>query len=256
MTERRFPGVLFLIAVLLLWEVIARLAIVRPPVFLPPITEIIATLWRLTLSLELPGHVAITAGRCLTGLVGAAAIGVPLGLLIGHSKAASALLGPTLEALRPMPPAALIPVAILFLGIDSAMKIAVITFGCLWPILLNTVAGVHALDAVLIDTARTLRLGRRRFLWEVVIKGASPYIFTGIRISLAIALILSIVTEMIAGNTGVGHFLILSERSFLFSEMYAGLLAVGLTGFLLNHTFVYLVDRHLLRWHKAFRATL
>jgi len=154
--------------------------------------------------------------------------------------------------LRPLPSAAIIPVAILFLGIFDSMKVAVITFGALWPILLNTVDGVRNIDPVLLDTARTLSLTRGQALMKIVVPGASPGVFTGMRISLAIALILSITVEMIAGNNGLGFYILDWERSFHFREMYAGILALGGVGYMLNHAFL-LVDRRIMRWHKGFR---
>jgi NitT/TauT family transport system permease protein/sulfonate transport system permease protein len=207
-------------------------------------------------SLELPRQIGLTLLRSFTGLSIALLIAVPLGVWTGYSPRASEFFTPTVEALRPIPPAAIIPLAITFLGIDNAMKVAVVVFGCLWPILLNTIAGVRALDRVLIETARTLNVRGVHFLWEIIMKGASPYIVTGVRISLAISLILTIVTEMIAGSNGLGFFIILSERSFRFADMYAGILAIGIVGYLTNRAFTAVVDGYLLRWYRGYTARL
>jgi ABC-type nitrate/sulfonate/bicarbonate transport system permease component len=256
MIRGRVLGVAFVGLWLAAWEIAARAQVVRPPDFLPPVSAILATMWQLTLSFELPVHLAATLSRSVGGLLLASLVGIPVGILIGYSRRASDLLSTTIEVLRPVPPAAIIPVAILFLGIDNAMKLGVITFGCLWPIVINTIAGVRNLEPVLIDTGRTLRLSTRQFLWHIVVRGASPYIMTGVRISLAISMILAIVTEMLVGNSGMGHFLIVSERSFLFREMYAGLIAIGISGYLLNSLFVLLTERHLMRWYKGYTAQL
>lgn len=251
-----FKGLLFLIGLLLVWEVIGRAEIVQPPVFFPPLSSILVTLLEHIVTLEIPRHAGLTLLRSLSGLAAAAVIAIPLGIFMGHFRKIHDLLGVTVEALRPIPPAAVIPVAIVFLGIHDKMKFAVITFGCLWPILLNTIQGVRSIDPVLIETARTLKVRGAKFFWEIIVKAASPYIVTGVRISLAIAMILAIVTEMIAGNSGLGFFILISERSFQFKEMYAGIIAIALTGYLLNQVFVLVVDRFLMRWYRGYTAKI
>lgn len=226
--KTKVKGIILLLALLLVWEIVGRSRIIDPPEFFPPFSEILTTFYTLTIRLELPYHAALTLARGLAGLFLASLIAIPVGLWMDASRFANELLTPTVELLRPIPPAAVIPVSILFLGIGNEMKLAVIIFGSLWPILVNTTAGVQSLDKTLVDTGHMLHLGRWHFLWEIVLKGASPYIATGARISLAIALILAIVTEMIAGSDGLGFFIMLSERSFQITEMYAGILSIAM----------------------------
>ena len=141
---------------------------------------------------------------------------------MGRSRRIALLLNPIAEILRPIPSAAIIPVAILFLGIDERMKIAVVVFGSTLPILLNTIYGVRSVDLLLIDTGRTFNLSRLAFLRKIVIPAALPSIATGLRISLAISLILTITVEMIAGNSGLGFLILDYERSFRYAGVYAG----------------------------------
>ena len=249
-------GALLPAVLLAAWELGGRAGVVDPPVFLPPVSAVLTRLGMLVATGELPREIGLTLARGFGGLLIAFAIGLPIGLWIGLSRMVRDLLSPTVEALRPIPPAAIIPIAILFFGIDDAMKIVVVAFGCVWPILVNTIAGVLALDRVVIDTARTLKVRGVRFLWEIIVKGSSPYIATGVRISLAIALILTIVAEMVAGNDGLGFFIILAERSFQFPDMYAGIVAIAIVGCAVNWLFTFIVDRYLLRWYRGYTAKL
>lgn len=250
----RFSGVFVLLGLLAGWEIVGRLELVEPPAFVPPLTQVLLTLGRLLMSADFRLHIVDTLLRTFCGLTLAAAVGIPLGLWMGYSPRARRALNATVEALRPIPPAAAIPIAIAFLGIGSTMKVAVITFGCAWPILLNSLEGVRNIPEVLFDTARTLNVRGRLFAWEIVVKGAAPYIVTGVRISLAIALILAIVTEMIAGTGGLGFFIIIAERSFRFDEMYAGVATIGAIGYLINRLFLAITMHSLMRWYRGYSA--
>ena len=145
-------GIIFLLVLLVVWEVIGRAEITDPPQFLPPFSEVLATFYALTMSLELPYHALLTVARGLAGMFLAAVLAIPIGLWMGASRTTNEVLTPIVELLRPIPPAAVIPVSILFLGIGDTMKLAVIAFGSVWPILVNTTAGVQNLDKTLVDT--------------------------------------------------------------------------------------------------------
>jgi ABC-type nitrate/sulfonate/bicarbonate transport system permease component len=143
-----------------------------------------------------------------------------------------------IELLRPMPSVAIIPVAILLLGIGDAMIVAVTVYASLWPVLINTIDGVRHIDGTLIDTGRTFGLARGRILWQIILPGASPYIVTGLRIGLSIALILVTTAEMIAGSKGLGFYILDEERGMNSANMYAGIVVVALLGYLLNLAFL------------------
>ena len=136
----------------------------------------------------------------------------------------------------------------LFLGVDDEMKIFMIAFGAFFPILLNTYSGVRAVDPVQVNTARTFGLSRRRIVQQIIVPAASPYIVTGMRISLAIALILVVISEMVASNNGMGFFILDTQRSFRIREMYAGIIALAIVGYTLNAVFVAL-ERRVMAWH-------
>lgn len=149
-----------------------------------------------------------------------------------------------------MPSVAIIPVAILFLGIGDLMVVVVTVYACIWPILINTIDGVRNIDRTLIDTGRTFGLSRWKILTNIALPSASPYIITGLRISLAIALILVTTSEMLVGGRGLGFFILDEERSLRTDNMYAGIILVAMLGYLLNRLFLFLESKAM-AWHQG-----
>jgi len=152
------------------------------------------------------------------------------------------------EVLRPVPPPVVIPVALLFFGLEDEMKIFVIFFSCAWPILLNTIDGVRNIDWVLLNTAKTFRLSRVQTIRRIILPAASPQIMTGLRVSLPIMLILVVISEMVGSTDGIGYFILDAQRRFRVAQMYAGMLTLAILGYALNQLFN-LVHRRLLSWH-------
>jgi sulfonate transport system permease protein len=136
----------------------------------------------------------------------------------------------------------------LFFGLEDGMKVFVIFFSCAWPILLNTVDGVRNIDRILLNTARTFGLPRRKIIWHVILPASSPQIITGLRVSLPITLILVVISEMVGSTDGIGYFILDSQRRFRVTQMYAGMLALAILGYALNQLFN-LLHRSLLAWH-------
>jgi ABC-type nitrate/sulfonate/bicarbonate transport system permease component len=126
----------------------------------------------------------------------------------------------------------------------------VIFFACLFPILVNTIDGVRGADPVLIRTARTFRLSPLRTVWKVILPVAAPYIMTGLRIATAIALILTVISEMIGATSGIGYFILGSQRTLHITQMYAGIVVLALTGYAINRVFV-AIDERVMAWHKG-----
>jgi ABC-type nitrate/sulfonate/bicarbonate transport system permease component len=198
-------------------------------------------------------HCAVTVGRFLQGFLLAAALAVTLGVVLGYFRFLHGLLATVIELLRPMPSVAIIPVAILLLGIGDAMIVAVTVYASLWPVLINTIDGVRHIDGTLIDTGRTFGLGRGRILWQIILPGASPYIVTGLRIGLSIALILVTTAEMIAGSKGLGFYILDEERGMNSANMYAGIVVVALLGYLLNRLFL-MLEAKAMYWRHGMMA--
>ena len=188
--------------------------------------------------------------RIFAGFFIAAAIAVPLGLLMGSVPFIYRLFEPITEFVRPIPSSAYIPIAILFLGIDNAMKIFIVVVGCFFPILLNTYGGVRGVDPMLIDTGRTFGLSRAKALWQIVLPAALPSVLTGMRISLGIGLIVVVIAEMIAGDSGIGYYILDRQRVFHVPEMFAGIFTLGILGYLINSVFIQ-IERRFLRWRAT-----
>ena len=240
------PPLLFSIALIALWYVVADFRLVSP-VFLPsPIRafdEIVTravdgTLWTPVFS---------TVQRMVLGWFLASLVGIAIGAAIGLSRTARDLLEPTLEFLRPLPASAMIPVAILFFGLSEQMAISVIAFGSIWPVLMSSIFGFASVRERLQEVAALLGMSRLDFLRKIAIPSALPDILAGMRSGLAVSLILAVVTEMQASLPGLGYNILLAQRTYRSTELYAGLVLLGLIGVLINHS-LQLAERRLLRW--------
>jgi ABC-type nitrate/sulfonate/bicarbonate transport system permease component len=218
----------------------------QPP--LRTILEYLPETWRMLL-----GELASSLSRLLMGYVLALVVGVGLGMLIGSSRWLRTLTEPVLEFLRAIPPPVLVPIVMLMAGIGDLMKVLVVFSGCVWPILLNTVEGVRAIDEVLIDTSRSYRVRGGLRLRHLVLRSASPQIMTGARQGLAIAIILMVISELFASTDGVGYSIVELQRGFQIPEMWAGVFFLGLLGIILSSLF-WLVERRVLAWYHGVRA--
>ena len=247
----RTIGFLLIIVLGLLWEVVVRLNIVETPT-LPPLSSVLYAFWTLLIDGTFSNVFLPSLRRLFLGYFIACTVAIALGIAMGSSRFFFRLLEPLVEFLRPIPSPAYVPMAILFLGIGDEMKVFMIAFASFFPILLNTISGVVNVDRVLIDTGRIFGLSRFELITKVVLPSGSVYIMTGMRISLAIALVLTVLAEMVTGNDGIGFFVLNAQRSFHISEMYAGVIALAIVGYVLNHFFVFIESR-LLAWNIGLR---
>jgi len=248
--NNRLVGVALIVVLLVLWEVAAANAIF-PPMSFPRISLILATLGRLIVSGELLKELLPSLWRMFAGYVIGVFIGVILGLAMGYVRFFYNLLEPITEVLRPIPSPAYLPIVILFLGIDDEMKIFMIAFASLFPVLLNTYSGVRSVDPIQLQTARTFGVSGHKLLTQIVLPAASPYIFTGMRVSLAVALIVMVISEMVAASDGIGYFILSAQRGFDIPEMFAGVLTLAVLGYVLNRLFL-LIENHVLAWHYGY----
>ena len=236
------------------WQLLALLA--NDPVSWPPVTEVLARLWStwVTDPAAWTDAVAPSLARLLAGWAGAVVVGVTIGTVLGLSATARDYLGPAISFLRAIPPPALLPLFIVLLGIGDGMKAAVIGFGAVWPILLNTADGVASVEPLQRDTARAYRIGFRDELLRIVLPAAAPKIFAGLRISLSIAVILMVISEMIATVDGVGFALVQAQRSFRTLDVWAAIVLLGVIGYALNAGLA-AVEGRALRWHRGAMRT-
>lgn len=243
---KRWPGFLLIVGVLILWELASAQRWIDP-VSVPRVS-IIASSWLRSISDGMMiRSLGATLSRIGMGFGLAVIFSIPLGLLMGTIPFFYRLLEPITEFIRPIPSSAYIPVAILFLGIDDKMKVFVIFLACIFPILLNTYSGVRGVDPVLIDTGRTLGVTWPRSVLSIVLPASMPSILTGMRISLGISLIVVVVSEMIAGDSGIGYFILDMQRTFRVPQMFAGVFTLGVLGYLFNFLFLR-IEGYLLRW--------
>jgi ABC-type nitrate/sulfonate/bicarbonate transport system permease component len=222
--------------------------------YFPPLTDILQTFADTWVFERAGSDVVPSLARLGLGYGIACAVAVAAGLALGLSPALRRASDPIVQFLRAIPPPALLPFAILVIGVGNSMKVFIIAFVCLWPILLNTIDGVRGIDPTLDDTTRVYGIGSRDRVWRVMLPAASPQIFAGMRTSLSLALILMVISEMVASTNGIGYFVLQSQRTFAIPEMWSGILLLGILGYVLNGGFM-LIERRVLRWHRGARAS-
>lgn len=231
-----------------LWELVGQMELVDP-LFLPAPSAILAEAWKLTCSGELMIHIGTSMYRAGMGYGLGALIGVGLGILVGWSKKLEEYIDPLIEMIRPISPLALLPLMILWFGIGNSSKVIIIFKASLFPILLNTIAGVKGVDIKLIQAARTLGANPRQVFYRVVLPASLPTILTGLRISTALAMLAIVGVEMLAAESGLGYLLVEAERVFDTPKMFVGLLSLGALGYFWDRL-VRLVQNRMLLWHK------
>jgi ABC-type nitrate/sulfonate/bicarbonate transport system permease component len=222
--------------------------------FFPPLSDILSAARETWLGDRLGADVVPSLVRLAVGYLVAAIVAVTLGIVIGTHRWLRDMVEPALEFVRAIPPPVLVPVLVLLLGIGDTMKVVVIAVGCLWPILLNTVEGVRAVDEVQTDTARMFKLPARTRLTTLVLPSASPQIFTGLRQSLSVAIILMVISELFAASNGLGFAIVQAQRTFAIPQMWAGMLVLGILGLILSLLFGF-VERRVLGWYHGLRQS-
>jgi ABC-type nitrate/sulfonate/bicarbonate transport system permease component len=238
---------LFAVAVAI-WQVAAESA---QDVYFPTPWQIAHHGWRLWFGTDtMTEDILPSLARVLGGWAIAGTLGVVLGTALGRTRTGMQYVGPLFAFFRAMPSPALLPVFIVLAGLGNDMKLALIVFGCVWPVLLNTIDGVRTVDAVKTDTARAFRTPRGQWVLLVVLPSALPKIFAGLRLSLAIAVILMVVSEMVGDTTGIGYRLRFAQTQFAFLDMWAWIVLLGIIGYGLN-TALLTVERQALRWQPT-----
>jgi len=240
---RAAAGVLVLAAG---WEWAPRSGLVDR-VFLPPLSEVLARWWELARSGDIWAHTQASMIRALAGFSLAVLVALPLGLVIGWFRVVAQLLNPVLTLFWNTAVLALLPVFVLILGIGEESKIAIVLYACLWPILINTVSGVRAVDTLLIKSARSMGLGPMRLFQKVILPGAVPAIFTGIRLSGAASILVLIAAEMVGAREGLGFLIVNAQSNFAIPDMYAAIVTVSAIGVVVNQGLLAL-ERRFSRW--------
>ncbi|MGC8658329.1 MAG: ABC transporter permease [Desulfomonilaceae bacterium] len=254
------------LCIVVVWEILARKGFFRPQV-LPAPSQVFSrwvdyliphdaydgnkmSFLTWLVSGELVQDAFASGFRVIAGFVIAAVLALALGLLMGFSKFVYDLLNPLVQLLRPIPPIAYIPLAILWFGLGNPPAFFLISIGAFFPILMNTIAGVRQVDPLLIRAAKNLGASDFTLFRRVILPAATPSILVGLRVGIGVAFIVVIVAEMIAVNNGLGYR-ILEAREFLWSDkIIAGMISIGLLGLAID-VGMSKINNHLLRWHSG-----
>lgn len=247
-----------LLALGVVWEIAARLA---ESLFFPPISAIIrrfVELWfsgpatSLFLTETVGSQVVPSLSRMLGGWSLAVVLGVLLGVAIGRSKTVGDYVEPIVHFVRAIPPPALIPIFLILLGFGSEMRISLIVFTVIWPVVLNTIDGVRSVEQLHLDTGRVFEFDKRKVFFGVILPSAAPKIFAGMRVSLSVALIIMVISEMVGLPDGIGNVILGAQRTYQMEDMWAGILLLGILGYVLN-AILALVESRVTSWHRGSR---
>jgi ABC-type nitrate/sulfonate/bicarbonate transport system permease component len=242
------------------WELGTRQA---GSTYFPPPSQILARMYELWFSGP-AAHLFLTDGalgdflpslaRLFGGLALACVLGIGLGVALGRSRKLSGYIDPLVEFGRAIPPPTLIPLFIILFKMGTQMQVATIVYGVIWPILINTIDGARHVDRVHADMAQAFGLGRAQRLFRIILPAAGPKIFAGLRLSLSLAVILMVVSELVGSTNGIGYQLMFTQQNFDLSGMWGAIVLLGVLGFVLNASFL-VVERRVLSWHRRARQT-
>lgn len=211
--------------------------------YFPPLADIWDAFVENWLSARAGQDVAPSLARFFAGFGAACAVGITLGLVIGVSSTWQRALRWQLEFLRSTPPVLLLPPSLLIFGTGSGMKVFVIALGSMWPVLLATISGVRGTDRIALDMARVFGLSLAARIRRVVLPGTLPAIVAGMRSALPIALVLMVVTELVASTNGIGYFILQSQQQFDLVGTWSGVVLLGVIGMVLNLTLAFVERR-------------
>lgn len=232
-----------------IWQLLS--VILQNPIF-PGVGEILGALAS-EASGPMWSDVMTTLSSWFIGLVVACAIAVPLGLVIGLSKFWTASTSFLIEFLRPIPPIAILPLAVLLLGIGNSMIIALVIFASIWPMLYQVIGGINDRDPLMTDAFKVYGLNKRQYIFQGVIPQALPFVMTGLKISTTIALLVAVASEIIAGGQGLGFRISQMAVVEEYPGMYALIVVAGLLGILVTYG-LRAISRITLFWHESERA--
>ena len=243
-------GFSFAIGLTILMEICAREGWLTS--YVPPPTVIFASMWTGLLDGDISGQIGTTLSVYVRALFLGSALAISIGILMGVYRPFYNAFKVIVEFMRPVPSVATIPLAILFFGLGATMRIYVITYAVFWPMLINTLYGVRAIDPQSLDVARNFGIKGQEAILRVTLPSSIASIATGFRISASIALIVTVTTELVAGNSGIGFFISQMEQADRLPPMYAAIILTGIIGYGLNALYVWLEHRFVF-WTPAAR---
>jgi NitT/TauT family transport system permease protein len=238
-----------IIGLLLLWEVAPRIGLTDPQ-FVPPLSAVLWAAWKIAATGELFIHIATSLQRVVMGLVMGIVFAVPLGFLLGGVfPRLSQQLRPLLNLLGQINAFSLFPIFILFFGIGEAAKVSIIFWSCLWPVLFTTISGVQQVDPLYIKSARAIGADKVTIFFKVILPGAAPPIFTGVRIGATTAFLMLIAAEMIGASAGLGWLIHNSTVNNQMPRLFAATITIALLGMAINYL-IYWLEWNILTWKQ------
>jgi ABC-type nitrate/sulfonate/bicarbonate transport system permease component len=216
----------------------------------PPFSAVLAALYHGVFGGELLGVIASSMWRMLRGYLLGTAAGITAGVAIALWRPVRLTLTPAIELLRPVPVTAIVPPLIFVLGIDDRLKVVCVAFATFFPVVTNTIGGVTTVDEIYLKVARTFGIPRAQTIRQVIVPAALPYIFAGMRTSLAFALVVTVISEMLAGSQGIGHYLVTMQYALRAPEMYSSIILLTLVAYVLNRLFV-LWENRAIGWARS-----
>jgi ABC-type nitrate/sulfonate/bicarbonate transport system permease component len=230
------------------WEAFARSGVVTA-FMLPAPTAVLQRIWSDAASGDLLLNTGVTFYRAMVGFVIAAGGGIVLGLAMSRNAVVRWLFDPVISVGFPMPKIAFLPIIILWLGVYDVSKIAMVVLDAIFPVVTATIAGIQAVDRHLLWSARNMGASERDTLWQILLPAACPQILTGLQVALPIALIVTIVAEMLMGGYGLGGAMAYASRFADSRGVFAGIVEIAVVGYGLVKAMA-LVRRRLLIWHQ------
>jgi ABC-type nitrate/sulfonate/bicarbonate transport system permease component len=223
-------------------------------VYYPPLSTIVTTLRHVWLFSHFGSDAVPTLVHLAIGFLIAVAAGIAVGTLLGLAPLCAEVVSPILEFVRAVPVVAVLPAGLLVLGVGPVFQVTVIAYGAVWPVLLNTMDGVRALDPILADVGRSFRIPPHVRLLRVTLPAAMPNIVAGVRTAISIAVSVVIFSELMGATSGIGYQILQAQDTFDVPQVWAGVILLGVLGYLLNVAFRGL-EHVLLRQHRSMRET-
>ena len=229
----RLLNVISPLALLLLWELCARFHFIDTR-FFPAPSSVFATLIEMLRSGDLLAHTAISLQRLAYGTIVGALPALILGIVMGLNRPIRALFDPLIAATYPVPKSAILPLALLIFGLGEGSKIFMVAIGVFFPMVINTTTGVLGISKIYLDVGRNYKASRWNTFWTIALPGALPVIVTGLKLGIGIGLVLIAVAEMVGARSGLGYLIWSAWSTFAVEEMYVGLFAIAIIGFLIT----------------------
>lgn len=236
------------VALVALWEASVRTGLLDAR-FFPPPSLVLGTFWRLAADGTLLQHTWASVVRVLAGFAIGAAGGLAAGLMLGTIRSLRVALEPVISALYVIPKVAILPLVMLIFGLGEASKIAIVAIATFFVVIINTTAAVVGLEPIFVEAGRAFGARRLQMFGHIILPGALPAIFTGLRLALGTALIVIIAAEFVAAQEGIGYFIWFAWNTLRPEAMFAGFIIIGALG-MLSYTAVRWAGARLMPWQE------